>query len=252
MSTRAPISPRPSLPALVTLVALFALSGCGDDPTDPAPAPEPGSIEGFLFVDGNRNAARDEGEFTLQGLTVRLTAPSGETRAVRTDPVGSYAFDELAPGAYTVTGATAVGWTNTTPAEVRVEVAPAETASADFGLFQDDAGGAEFTAIGGEVYRDLNANGLRDDGEPGLEGIEVWLCPAGAPEHDGSDPQLCCAHSLSRDAGNYQFGNLFAGEYFAKIRDLGTWSVSSEARVQVVVEDGDVVDDVSFGLVPVE
>ncbi len=72
------------------------------------PVDEPGgSIAGCVFVDGDLNGVftRDaEGrplEFGLPGVTVTLTGP--ETRVMQTAADGSFRFDNLPPGTYTLT-----------------------------------------------------------------------------------------------------------------------------------------------------
>ena len=58
-------------------------------------------------------------------------------------------------------------------------------------------------SIGDRVWHDLNANGIQDEGEPGIEGVDVSLFVGGGIiDTDVSDAD-----------GNYLFGELSDGEY---------------------------------------
>jgi VCBS repeat-containing protein len=68
----------------------------------------PGSLAGFVYFDVNNNGIKDAGESPLTGVTITLTgtATSGGSTAVnrtaKTGTDGSYSFDNVAPGNYTL------------------------------------------------------------------------------------------------------------------------------------------------------
>ncbi len=68
---------------------------------------QPGSVGGFVFLDPNSNGQKDAGEGGVGGLVVRLTGTTSTGAAVSertatTAADGSYKFDNLAPGTYTI------------------------------------------------------------------------------------------------------------------------------------------------------
>lgn len=66
----------------------------------------PSRLSGFVYFDRNDNGVFDEGEAPIGGVTITLDGSDdfgeavGRTAATRAD--GSYAFEDLAPGSYTV------------------------------------------------------------------------------------------------------------------------------------------------------
>jgi len=61
------------------------------------------------------------------------------------------------------------------------------------------------TKLGDFVFEDLNANGIQDDGEPGIEGVIVNLL-------DGNGDSLGQSTTTDED-GMYMFGDLIPGDY---------------------------------------
>lgn len=75
---------------------------------DEIPSPfVPGSIAGYVYVDVNNNGLKDARERALGGVTITLNGTDDFGAAihavVRTDYDGSYRFENLNPGTYTVT-----------------------------------------------------------------------------------------------------------------------------------------------------
>ncbi|MCB0132783.1 MAG: hypothetical protein KDD78_18095, partial [Caldilineaceae bacterium] len=62
------------------------------------------------------------------------------------------------------------------------------------------------SAISGEVYEDLNNNGVRDEGEPGIEGVTVTLTGTDADNNPVSTTVL------TNEAGGYVFENVPASD----------------------------------------
>ncbi|MEP1595125.1 MAG: SdrD B-like domain-containing protein, partial [Halieaceae bacterium] len=79
-----------------------------------------------------------------------------------------------------------------------------------------DSGGATIAfrdpdeaAIGDQVWEDLNADGIFDEGEPGVPNVTVELYRAG----------LLVSSTITDASGNYQFMGLAAGSYEVQITD---------------------------------
>jgi hypothetical protein len=78
-----------------------------------AVAPATGSICGYKFNDLNGNGAWDTGEPGLAGWTINLEGPVNASTTTGAD--GSYCFESLPPGSYTVRETQQSGWRQTFP-----------------------------------------------------------------------------------------------------------------------------------------
>ena len=107
--------------------------------------------------------------------------------------------------------------------------------------------------IHGFKWEDLNVNGQRDDGEPGLPGVVIYADLNGNGQADADEPQT----ETMRDdpvtdfdeSGMYWLMNVPAGEHTIREVTSGaiqTFPANGEPHV-VVVEDGGVVDGIDFG-----
>jgi gliding motility-associated-like protein/uncharacterized repeat protein (TIGR01451 family) len=72
--------------------------------------------------------------------------------------------------------------------------------------------------IGNLVWNDLNNNGKRDVGEPGLEDIEILLCSAGNDGLKGTADDTRVDSLLTDANGGYMFTNVPEGNYFVKVK----------------------------------
>jgi protocatechuate 3,4-dioxygenase beta subunit len=77
------------------------------------------SIGNYVFNDVNANGIQDVTETGIVGATVILANPNGTTTTTTTDTNGNYNFTNLAPGTYSVTFTTPVGY-NVSPSNVTV------------------------------------------------------------------------------------------------------------------------------------
>jgi len=149
----------------------------------------PASISGSVFVDLNSDGIRDVGETGgVPSVTVTLNGTDDlgpvSAQVTTTDGSGNYSFTNLRPGTYSVTEAPPSGLTHTG--------AQAGTAGGTGGVGLSvvsvtgitlssgtTATGYNFGESGqglsGYVYVDLNSNGVKDAGEPGIPGVAVTL-----------------------------------------------------------------------------
>lgn len=81
----------------------------------------------------------------------------------------------------------------------------AENLTADFGYYVDPA------AVGNYVWLDTDGNGLQDDGESGLNGVEVQLVIA-YPNGVSITVTTVTTDDINGDPGYYSFGNLLLDE----------------------------------------
>ena len=127
-----------------------------------------GSIAGLVFSDTNGNGAQDVGELGIGGVTVLVGVLN-----VTTDANGNYGATNLAPGSITIDvveaslPAGAVQTAGTDPSSVTVTAGVTADAGAD--------GYQQRGTVSGVVFDDVNGNGSRDAGEPGLAGVDVLV-----------------------------------------------------------------------------
>ena len=182
----------------------------------------PASINGYVYVDLNKNGLKGPGEPGLPSVPVVLTGVDDHGTAVKadatTDASGFYNFPGLRPGTYTATepvqpagyedGQETKG--NVTPipnsigtdAITGIAVAAGQTApDNNFGETTRDG------TLSGFVYVDLNKDGLKEPNEPGIPNVAVAL-------NGKSDQGVAVAKLTSTDAqGFYSFTGLRPGIY---------------------------------------
>lgn len=191
--------------------------------------PDDGRITGKKFNDLNGNGQQDSGEPGLQGWVIKLD--SGESAT--TDADGNYIIT-VKPGSYVVSEEQQSGWTQTYPTSGThsVTVEPGQIVEAvNFGNTPNDGG------ITGEKYGDLNGNGKRDDGEPGLEGWTI---------------KLDNGQSTTTDENGFYSFALQPGSYVvSEVQQAGwTQSYPASGTHSVTVEPGIYLEGIDFGNVP--
>jgi hypothetical protein len=157
-----------------------------------------GAIRGFLFNDLNRNGIREPGEPALEEWVVTTNGPEPWDITSGTDSTGRYMLEDLVAGTHEVKVRLKQRWGRSLPPlQYVITLADQEIKdSVDFGLFAMRTG-----SISGTVFNDVNANQIRDPGEPTLGGREVRLKGAAA------------GTVFSDSGGAYRFDSLWAGSY---------------------------------------
>ena len=172
---------------------------------------QPASIAGTVVVDTDGDGTVDPGEPGLAGVTVTLTGTDNlgapVTATTTTGADGTYTFPGLLPGTYTVTETQPTGYLDGPALPGSEGGTPATNEVASIVLVSGDTGVRyDFTelvpgSIGNLVWRDLDADGVQDAGEPGIAGVTVTLDgPVSATTTTGAD-------------GTYLFTGLPAGDY---------------------------------------
>ncbi|MFK7904519.1 MAG: SdrD B-like domain-containing protein, partial [Chitinophagales bacterium] len=197
----------------------------------------PAEIIGTVWLDENGNGVQDNGEGGLQGVTVVLTNADGNVLGTfTTDLNGGYVFDDLAPGTYTVIVPPALptGEEPTTFIQMEATLASGDSNSdLDFGYWIPPVNN-----LGDFVWLDENANGIQDEGEPGLEDIVVSIFDANTGELVNS--------TLTDEEGFYWFDNLANGDYYIVLDKV---SGTLEASGQNVGGDESVDSDINADLI---
>jgi subtilisin-like proprotein convertase family protein len=137
-------------------------------PESPLAAVDGAALNGTWSLKVSDNAGLDIGNLLSWSLNFQVAFE----RSTASDAEGFYAFSGLAAGDYTVRRIVQAGWNATGPAggaySVTLPDSEASITGRDFGQAQADA-------IYGQVFADENGDGIRDDGERGLENWTVYL-----------------------------------------------------------------------------
>jgi len=88
--------------------------------------------------------------------------------------------------------------------------------------------------INGVVFYDIDGNGIQDEGEPGISGVDVTL-------NDGTVV-------FTDENGNYIFAELVAGDYTVTVGEYNNRNHTTPSVVDVTIVDSDVT--VNFGFEP--
>ncbi|WP_162142098.1 SdrD B-like domain-containing protein [Ilumatobacter coccineus] len=182
-----------------------------------------GSIGDTIFLDTNGDG--DQGdpadEPGLGGVTVTLTDDNGTVRTTTTDDDGTYLFDGLPAGDYTVTvtGGLPANVDNTADpdgnaagGELGDSTSDVTLLPGDDDLDQDfgyDTGDPTDAVLGDRVWFDVDRDGEQDAGEPGINGVTVT-----ATDGDGAT-----FTAITAGDGDYLFTELTDGTYTVTVTD---------------------------------
>jgi hypothetical protein len=131
------------------------------------------TIYGTVYDDLDSDGEYDGGEPGISNVIVSLSNGVTTTTNVR----GSYYFPLTEAGYIDVIETDPPGFHSTTPNTVTVYVDVGQSYNVDFGD-NDDTGVASFF---GGVFDDSNANGVRENSELGLSGVQVNISSSPAP-----------------------------------------------------------------------
>lgn len=177
------------------------------------------SLGDWVWMDDNADGIQDDGEAGFAGVTVNLYDCADNLLATTTtDGSGNYRFDMLIAGDYLLEfvepedhlfSPADVGDdgldSDVDPANGRtgcITILPGvDHTSWDAGLYPAPA------SVGDFAWNDENMNGLQDEGEVGMAGIEVHLYACGG---------AWLAMTTTDESGMYLFENLDAGDYYLK------------------------------------
>ena len=215
-------------------------------------------IKGTIYRDGNRSGALDAGEKLYEGVTVNLVGADGTVVATTTtDADGTYSFDKLPAGTYTVTVAQdgpIAGLEQTGDPD-----ATKDNASEPITLNNDNPsktdvnfGYVNNNSLSGTVYRDDSRNGDQDGTEPGYSGVTVQLL-----DKDGN---VVGTTTTDKD-GKYSFSKLPDGTYSVKVVKDGELADTEQtedpdatkdnaSEPVTLGEDNPTKDHIDFGYVP--
>ena len=215
-------------------------------------------ITGTIYRDGNRSGALDVGEKLYEGVTVQLRDKDGNVVATTTtDADGTYSFDKLPAGTYSVTvvqdGPIASLEQTGDPDATKDNASEPITLNNDnpskmdinFGYIADNS-------LSGTVYRDDSRNDKQDGTEPGYSGVTVQLL-----DKDGA---VVGTTTTDKD-GKYSFEHLPDGTYSVTVVKDGELTDTEQTEDPDATKDGasepvtlgednPSKDGINFGYVP--
>jgi hypothetical protein len=216
--------------------------------------PLPARVEGIVYHDINGNGVRNPGEPPLEGWVVYVDAnnngqlDAGE-RQQTTGADGAYSFLFIGSGQVTIREIVMPDWRQTAPTSNngahRVNVSPNQViAGRDFGN-QEIPG-----EIHGLKFNDVNGNGVRDPGEPGIEGVVIFvdvnnngrigvLEPAAVTDRNGRYT------ILNVPPGSYTVREVFQPGMIQTFPD--PQGANGGAHVDVVVVRNQITPNINFG-----
>ena len=180
-----------------------------------------GSLGDRIWLDSNKNGIQDEGEKGIEGVKVTLLdANSSSTgKTVTTNSDGIYAFIGIKPASYKIKITLPQGYhvspknigdedkdsdldANSLESDTFVVHSGASESRVDVGLYTN-------AELGDRVWLDTNANGIQDEGEKGIAGVELTLL-----DKDSNPYQ---APVTTDENGKYLFKSLPSGKYSIKV-----------------------------------
>jgi len=207
----------------------------------------PASKSGMKFEDMDADGIKDEGEPGLEGWTIYVDVDGSGTfnegdLSDETDADGNYLITGITPGVeYTIREVLKPGWTNSYPAAgfyTETFVSNVESEDNDFGNWYP-------ASKSGMKFEDLDADGIKDEGEPGLEGWTIYVDVDGSGTFNEGDL------SDETDAdGNYLITGITPGvEYTIRevLREGWTNSFPAAGFYTETFESSEEAEDNDFG-----
>ena len=172
----------------------------------------PGTLQGVVHADLNRNGLFDGNEWPIAGVKIELLGRDGVVVATTfTNASGEYLFQDIVPGVYAVRETQPDGYfqggqragSHGGNATVPDLISQIPVGSGQH-LIHYDFSEIVPASISGLVYVDMNSNSRRDGGETLLVGVTVRLL-------DAANNVVSVTQTDAN--GFYQFRNLAPGEY---------------------------------------
>jgi protocatechuate 3,4-dioxygenase beta subunit len=179
---------------------------------------ECGSLGDYVWEDMNGNGIQDDGNTGMPNVTVKLYLSGGTTpiATASTDASGLYSFTDLMPGDYYVEFVKPSGYyfspqdqssddAKDSDADTTTGQTMVTTLESGENDMTWDAGLYQLASLGDFVWRDLNANGIQDASESGIQGVTVNLYHS-----DGT----LVGTTTTNASGLYSFIGLMPGDYY--------------------------------------
>lgn len=210
------------------------ISGQDDNTTD-AGIYIPVSVGDRIWHDINADGNQSGEANIAESVTVTLTDnnDAANTHTVTTAN-GDYLFTNVRPGNYNIAFTMPANYDSVSPQDTTNDVDDSDVdtgtlATANFDLVSGanqltwDMGVYNTATIGDTVWIDINADGIQDAGETGLNGVSVALYKDGVATGDTTTTA-----TVGPNSGMYEFTNLVPGNYSVHFTPTGTYVISPQ------------------------
>lgn len=184
------------------------------------------SIGDLVWNDRDGDGVRDSGEPGIEGVLVYIDADNdnvfdqGVERFAVTDVNGLYRIENLAAGTYSVRvefSTLPQGCAQTYDLDATLDHETSRTLATSENADNVDFGYRASASAGNFVWNDLDADGVQDAGESGINGVRVYLDVNGNGVYDSATEPSATTNS----SGAYTIGNLLPGTFTARV-DVST------------------------------
>jgi hypothetical protein len=180
------------------------------------------SIGDLIWNDRDGDGVRDAGEPGIEGVIVYIDADNdnafdqGLERYDVTDVNGAYWIENLAAGTHAVRvefSTLPQGCVQTYDLDAALDHETSRTVGTSENAADVDFGYRASASFGDFVWNDLDADGVQDGGESGINGVRVFIDTNG----DGLFDSATEPSSVTNASGTYSIGNLLPGTYTARV-----------------------------------
>ncbi len=214
------------------------------------------SLGDYVWHDRNLNGMQDFGEEGIQSVTVRLYDANTKVfvKSTVTDINGFYLFTNLIPGDYYVKFDVPSGWLVTTAnqgpdyKDSDVDNSNGTNTTASTQLSQGevdrtwDLGLYKCTSISGDVWFDIDYDGIYDPAEKGINGLYVYVIDAATGKTVAATVTSTKPGTPSDD-GYYKFICLKPGTYYIRFDKPSSLSVSPPYQGTNPDKDSDITHE---------
>ena len=233
-------------------IPVTVISGPGNQTYDAGI--EPAFLGNFVWLDSDNNGEQDAGEPGIEGVTVELLASDGTTvvQTTTTDSNGEYGFAVI-PDDYIIHVVAPAGVSFTTADDAAddkdsdVAIADGKTAQISLASGDDDQtwdAGVVPANLSGTVFLDLDADGVEDAGEPGIDAVTITLTGTdlyGNPVSDTTTTDGNGDYSFTVVPGTYTLVETDPTDFSSTGSEPGTVgsTVDSNNQLTVTIVSGD-------------
>ena len=194
--------------------------------------PLPAALSGSVYQDLNQNGFRDPSDPPLANRVVYVDMNNNRVRDGN-EPFatslsdGVYRMVNIEPGTYPVRQVLLTDWTESQPRDgYLISFQPGQTlTNVVFGSYP------AASEIAGTKWNDLNANGMRDAGEPGLSGWTIYIDLDNDGILDANEPstvtQVDNPGTSEDETGRYRFTGLLPNTYSVREVAQSGWTQTS-------------------------
>ncbi len=205
------------------------------------------SIGDLIWEDANGNGIQDSGEQALENVTITIQVqtnggvinssnPSFTFTTTSTGGSGlspNYSIGNIPPGStVTIQAVSRFGYLLTTANQGGDQATDSNAVGSSFTLTANDAtidfGLYRTTAIGNLVWYDVNGNGVRDTGEPGIPNLTIAL-------RDAAGNTITSTQTLGD--GSYAFSNLTPGSYSLRLTIPAGYTTTNNGSGSIGTDD---------------